>query len=133
VRIRDQGGGVSPANLPFIFSYAFTTTGKNPADIDDELEDGPYTAQYVGGSAAINGDVGSSEGGLFGEITSKGLQNGMGTLSGLGYGYVFLPECTSLLRSKNFFAAFHLPNYMLLILVATFSWSPCITMGQMYS
>ncbi|KAF8522139.1 branched-chain alpha-ketoacid dehydrogenase [Hysterangium stoloniferum] len=86
MRIRDQGGGVSPTNLPFIFSYAFTTTGKNNIDTDDEIGGGPYAAQYVGGSAAIGGDPGPGEANLFGEITNKGLQTGMGTLSGLGYG-----------------------------------------------
>jgi 26S proteasome regulatory subunit T1 len=88
LRIRDQGGGVSPANLPFIFSYAFTTSGRNDSmdKIGDESGGGPYAAQAIGGSAAIGGD-GGGDGSLFGEITGKGLQTGMGTLSGLGYGY----------------------------------------------
>ena len=88
MRIRDQGGGVSPTNLPFIFSYAFTTSGRNGdmGEANDESGGGPYAAQAIGGSAAVGGD-GVGDGNLFGEITGKGLQTGMGTLSGLGYGY----------------------------------------------
>jgi 26S proteasome regulatory subunit T1 len=67
-----------------IFSYAFTTAGRGEADLD-ESGGGPYAAQHVGGSAAIgNGGLGAAN--LFGEITSKGLQTGMGTIAGLGYG-----------------------------------------------
>jgi 26S proteasome regulatory subunit T1 len=82
IRIRDQGGGVSPVNMSRIFSYAFTTAGHKT---DNGSCGGPYAAQQVGGSAAV--DAGSSvEGNLFGEITSKGLQTSMGTIAGLGYG-----------------------------------------------
>jgi len=84
LRIRDQGGGVSPANVSQIFSYAFTTAGRG-ASGDDGSGGGPYAAQQVGGSAAI-GDGGMGEGNLFGEITGKGLQTGLGTIAGLGYG-----------------------------------------------
>lgn len=73
IRMRDQGGGVSAANMSRIFSYAFTTATKK----DDD--GGPYATQQVGGAAAMDGN-------LFGEITSKGLQTGMGTIAGLGYG-----------------------------------------------
>lgn len=83
VRIRDQGGGVSASNMARIFSYAFTTAGH----ADDQKEDGgPYAAQHIGGSAAIgSGNVGEG-GNLFGEITEKGVQVGLGTIAGLGYG-----------------------------------------------
>ncbi|KAL0578413.1 hypothetical protein V5O48_003563 [Marasmius crinis-equi] len=87
IRVRDQGGGVSPSHIEQIFSYAFTTAGRG-ADgnsLDDDDGGGPYAAQYVGGSAAI-GDGGLGEGNLFGEITGKGLQTGLGTIAGLGYG-----------------------------------------------
>ncbi|KAJ3854831.1 hypothetical protein EV368DRAFT_35981 [Lentinula lateritia] len=84
IRIRDQGGGIAPANISQIFSYAFTTAGRG-ASGDDGSGGGPYAAQHVGGSAAI-GDGGMGEGNLFGEITSKGLQTGLGTIAGLGYG-----------------------------------------------
>ncbi|KAJ3737435.1 P-loop containing nucleoside triphosphate hydrolase protein [Lentinula guzmanii] len=84
IRIRDQGGGVTPTNIPQIFSYAFTTAGRG-ASGDDGSGGGPYAAQHVGGSAAI-GDGGMGEGNLFGEITGKGLQTGLGTIAGLGYG-----------------------------------------------
>ncbi|EGN96133.1 hypothetical protein SERLA73DRAFT_76126 [Serpula lacrymans var. lacrymans S7.3] len=83
IRVRDQGGGVSPSNMARIFSYAFTTAGYNSEP--DDGDGGPYAAQHVGGSAAIGGG-GSGEGNLFGEITSRGLQTGLGTIAGLGYG-----------------------------------------------
>ncbi|THG99044.1 hypothetical protein EW026_g3241 [Hermanssonia centrifuga] len=93
LRIRDEGGGVSPSNIPLIFSYSFTTAG--PGNDEDELGGGPYAAQHVGGSAAIDhgpDGSGSSPGGsgnspgLFGEIVGRGVQTGMGTIAGLGYG-----------------------------------------------
>lgn len=80
LRVRDQGGGVSPSNMARIFSYAFTTAGHSTEDGGG----GPYAAQHVGGSAAVGGT--SVEGNLFGEITGKGLQVGLGTIAGLGYG-----------------------------------------------
>ncbi|KXN87709.1 [3-methyl-2-oxobutanoate dehydrogenase [lipoamide]] kinase, mitochondrial [Leucoagaricus sp. SymC.cos] len=73
IRIRDQGGGVSPSNMARIFSYAFTTAGrgaeKNVQDDDEAV-----------------GDGGNEAASLFGEITGKGLQAGLGTIAGLGYG-----------------------------------------------
>lgn len=84
IRIRDEGGGVTPTNISKIFSYAFTTAGRGSTG-DDGSGGGPYAAQHVGGSAAI-GDGGMGEGNLFGEITGKGLQTGLGTIAGLGYG-----------------------------------------------
>ena len=81
VRIRDQGGGVLPSNMTRIFSYAFTTAGRG-AEIDFGDAGGPYAAQHVGGGAA----VGAEDTGLFGEIAGKGLQTGLGTIAGLGYG-----------------------------------------------
>ncbi|KAL4249575.1 Protein-serine/threonine kinase [Abortiporus biennis] len=88
MRIRDEGGGVSEANMARIFSYSFTTAGRNSSG---SLEDdsggggGPYAAQHIGGSAAIgNSDQGAV--GLFGEMTGRGVQTGMGTIAGLGYG-----------------------------------------------
>ncbi|THU79992.1 alpha-ketoacid dehydrogenase kinase [Dendrothele bispora CBS 962.96] len=94
IRIRDQGGGVPPSHIPKIFSYAFTTAGRNAdnessSDYDDDSGDGggPYAAQHIGGSAAIgSGGSRPGEGNLFGEITGKGLQTGLGTIAGLGYG-----------------------------------------------
>ncbi|KZT26345.1 alpha-ketoacid dehydrogenase kinase [Neolentinus lepideus HHB14362 ss-1] len=83
LRIRDQGGGVSPANMARIFSYAFTTADRSTGR--EEIGGGPYAAQHVGGGAAVGvGSVG--EGNLFEEMTGKGLQVGMGTIAGLGYG-----------------------------------------------
>lgn len=83
IRVRDQGGGVSPANIPHIFSYSFTTA--KPSDDAEEI-DGPYAMQHVGGAAAIDSNMGGGTGGMFGEITGRGVQTGMGTIAGLGYG-----------------------------------------------
>ncbi|KAI0075457.1 26S proteasome subunit P45 [Panus rudis PR-1116 ss-1] len=89
LRIRDQGGGVPEANLSQIFSYSFTTAGRQASDpfgFHDDTGGGPYAAQHVGGSAAMD-DGGSMSGtGLFGEIVGRGVQVGMGTIAGLGYG-----------------------------------------------
>jgi 26S proteasome regulatory subunit T1 len=80
IRIRDQGGGVLSSNMARIFSYAFTTAVRGETEFEDI--GGPYAAQHVGGSAA----VGEGDTGLFSEITGKGLQTGLGTIAGLGYG-----------------------------------------------
>ncbi|KAG8804974.1 26S proteasome regulatory subunit 7 [Serendipita sp. 399] len=95
IRIRDQGGGVGSGDLSHIFSYAFTTAkrmGGGGTAEDSQLEGGPYAMQAVGGIAGI-ADTGSMDnagggdaGGLFGEIVGKGLQTGLGTIAGLGYG-----------------------------------------------
>ena len=85
MRIRDQGGGVQPTNMARIFSYAFTTAGRG-ADDNSVNDGGPYAAQHVGGSAAIGGEGDAGDANLFGEITGKGVQTGMGTIAGLGYG-----------------------------------------------
>ena len=87
LRIRDEGGGILSSNMPHIFSYAFSTAGRD-LQRNEETGGGPYAAQHVGGSAAIGdpGIGGPGEGNLFGEITSKGVQTGVGTLAGLGYG-----------------------------------------------
>ena len=88
VRIRDQGGGVSPANMARIFSYAFTTAGRRAYEDDDDNDGenggggGPYAAQHVGGAAA----VGAGGAGLFHEMTGKGVESGLGTIAGLGFG-----------------------------------------------
>jgi len=97
LRIRDQGGGVAPADSDRIFTYAFTTAGRsdgNDSDSDDDAG-GPYAAQHVGGLAGIGdshdtgGRHGAGSGNVFGEITGKGMQVGIGTLAGLGYGCVY--------------------------------------------
>ncbi|KAN0064949.1 hypothetical protein ACQY0O_002007 [Thecaphora frezii] len=79
LRIRDQGGGISPVNLPHIFSYAFTTAGSEGKSAEDEAEEtggGPYAMQAVGGTG---GDA-------LAEMGKMGLASGLGTLAGLGYG-----------------------------------------------
>jgi 26S proteasome regulatory subunit T1 len=84
IRVRDEGGGVPPTNLSRIFSYAFTTAGRL-AQIGED-EGGPYAAQHIGGAAAMGGGSGAGAGNVFGEIAGRGLQTGMGTIAGLGYG-----------------------------------------------
>nr|VWO95126.1 Protein-serine/threonine kinase (EC [Ganoderma boninense] len=88
LRVRDQGGGVSPTNMSRIFSYSFTTAGRGAEDQglhweDEGMGGGPYAAQHMSGGGAIDG--GGSES-LFSEITGRGVQMGMGTIAGLGYG-----------------------------------------------
>ncbi|KAJ8463292.1 hypothetical protein ONZ45_g17631 [Pleurotus djamor] len=89
IRVRDRGGGVSQTDMARIFSYGFTTAGRKDDNAleeeDDPFTNGPYAAQYVGGSAMMDGG-GHGDEGLFGEITGKGVQTGMGTIAGLGYG-----------------------------------------------
>jgi len=96
LRIRDQGGGVSPANMARIFSYAFTTAGRcatrpkhghhhHHHHHSDGSDGGPYAAQYVGGAAAA-AESGGMGVGLFSEITGKGVETGLGTIAGLGFG-----------------------------------------------
>jgi len=89
LRIRDQGGGVAPANMEHIFSYAFTAAGRcsssgpgqryrrGSSSHDEDAGDGggPYAAQqHVGGGGAAGGVN------FFSEITSKGLEMGLGTM-----------------------------------------------------
>jgi len=93
LRIRDQGGGVPPGNMERIFSYAFTTAGRRSSSRHGRSGDGggngngdgggPYAAQqHVGaGGAVAAGNVD-----FFGEITSKGIETGLGTIAGLGFG-----------------------------------------------
>ncbi|KAK0531414.1 hypothetical protein OC834_002960 [Tilletia horrida] len=86
LRIRDRGGGISPSNLPHVFSYAFSTAGKKEEEDEGGADDadGPYGMQSMGGMggddlALLNG--GGSSGLGHGALTSS-----LGTLSGLGYG-----------------------------------------------
>jgi 26S proteasome regulatory subunit T1 len=95
LRIRDQGGGIAPGNMERIFSYAFTTAGRcassgsgrssryGRSGNDGGDGGGPYAAQqHVGAGGAV------AAGGVdfFGEMTSKGIELGLGTIAGLGFG-----------------------------------------------
>ncbi|KAJ7273396.1 atypical/PDHK/BCKDK protein kinase [Mycena rebaudengoi] len=82
IRIRDEGGGVSPSNMARIFSYAFTTAGPGKDADDVDGGGGPYAAQHVGGLA----NIGGGDANVFNQMTAQGLQTGMGTIAGLGYG-----------------------------------------------
>lgn len=88
IRVRDQGGGVSPSHMARIFSYAFTTAGRGSENsVDDEAgAGGPYVAQRVGGGLVTDNGSSTGDVGLFGEIAGKSLQAGIGTIAGLGYG-----------------------------------------------
>lgn len=76
-----------------IFSYAFTTAGRSSRSGSGRIISssgrsvgdggGPYAAQqHVGAGGAVAG------GGVdfFGEMTSKGIETGLGTIAGLGFG-----------------------------------------------
>jgi signal transduction histidine kinase len=78
IRIRDQGGGISPKNLPQIFRYTFTTAGSS--EKEDEDDTSPYAMQNMAGGG---GELDGLQGLGGGEV---GLTSGLGTLAGLGYG-----------------------------------------------
>ena len=80
MRIRDQGGGISPRNMARIFSYAFTTAGsghEGEREISDDLLVDSSDRRSGNTYGALN---------TFGEITGKGLRTSIGTIAGLGYG-----------------------------------------------
>lgn len=90
MRIRDRGGGIHPKDLDRVFSYAFTTAGREPGSEessgttgDDEAEGGPYGMQAAAGAGGGGGDP--SIAGLT-TMSAAGLQSNLGTLAGLGYG-----------------------------------------------
>ena len=51
---------------------------------DEGMGGGPYAAQHMSGGGAVDGGGGGES--LFSEITGRGVQMGMGTIAGLGYG-----------------------------------------------
>ncbi len=75
-----------------IFSYAFTTAGRCSSSGSGSGGSrygrsgdggGPYAAQqHVGAGGAVAADGVD----FFGEITSKGIETGLGTIAGLGFG-----------------------------------------------
>jgi 26S proteasome regulatory subunit T1 len=75
LRVRDQGGGVAPAHISRIFSYAFTTAS--------HADESGANDEKISAGAAI-GSVGG--GNMFEGITGRGLRTGIGTIAGLGYG-----------------------------------------------
>lgn len=115
MRIRDRGGGIHPNNLNRVFSYAFTTAGRSPdadsstppsssssssssAQSQDSSVSGPYAMQATPGSGAANEELGGMGGAAgaggggdpnidgLSALSAAGLQSGLGTLAGLGYG-----------------------------------------------
>ena len=66
LRVRDEGGGISPQDLSRVFSYAFTTAGRNMRH-DDGSGGGPYAAQHLGGNAVVadNNEGHANDGNLF--------------------------------------------------------------------
>jgi hypothetical protein len=84
LRIRDQGGGVTPANMARIFSYAFTTAGRRAhEDGSDNGENGggPYAAQqHVGGAAAVGSDAAGG-----GAVRALRRDDGKGCRGGPGH------------------------------------------------
>lgn len=74
-----------------IFSYAFTTAGRSSSSGSGRISSarstgdggGPYAAQqHVGAGGA----VAAAGVDFFGEMTSKGIETGLGTIAGLGFG-----------------------------------------------
>ncbi|CAO1622282.1 unnamed protein product [Jaminaea pallidilutea] len=92
LRIRDRGGGIHPRDLDQVFSYAFTTAGRQPGSspnlssstsesgAEDDVGGGPYSMQSTPGAGADPSIDGLTA------ISASGLQSGLGTLAGLGYG-----------------------------------------------
>lgn len=70
---------------------------------DEDEGGGPYAAQQMGGGAGMGGDDNGSLG-LFGGITAMGMQVGMGTIAGFGYGYVHI-------HNQPFFFLFNIINH----------------------
>jgi 26S proteasome regulatory subunit T1 len=76
--------------------HGYGASHHNDNDNDNDDEDagaggGPYAAQYIGGAAAVGSGMGATMTGgaglgLFGEITGKGVETGLGTIAGLGFG-----------------------------------------------
>lgn len=90
IRIRDQGGGIAPKNLPHIFNYTFTTVSSEQendgmsAQADDQAM-GPYGMQSVPAAGDTHNDaLGALTTG--GAGSAVGLGSPLGTLAGLGYG-----------------------------------------------
>lgn len=87
IRVRDSGGGIPPEHMKDVFSYAFTTVGKGGSGDDDEAStsSGPYETVNSGGSGTS-------------VLSQSGMQTGLGTLAGLGYG---LPMVRCLLDQQQ--------------------------------
>lgn len=82
LRIRDTGGGISPANMRNVFSYAFTTVASGDEDgsgEDDPDADSPYAAM-----SAIGGDGGA--GALYSGLGQPSMQSALGSIAGQGFG-----------------------------------------------
>ncbi|CAG8701326.1 8597_t:CDS:2 [Acaulospora morrowiae] len=55
IRVRDQGGGVAPKDLPSIFDYSFTTVPQDDSDTDNILSDVSRMAMQTGIGGPIAG------------------------------------------------------------------------------
>lgn len=96
LRIRDRGGGIHPKDLSRIFSYAFTTAGRRvsnggegagPSSLTTAEED----QNQIYAMQATAGGMGSPSLEGLTSSAASGLQSGLGTLAGLGYGLVSGP------------------------------------------
>jgi 26S proteasome regulatory subunit T1 len=83
LRVRDQGGGVSQANMARIFSYAFTTAGNSLSD--DRAKGSHHVVQNVGWAGSTDMDE-ADESNVFSEMAYNRKRTALGTFFGLGYG-----------------------------------------------
>ena len=78
----DASRNLAPADIPNVFSYAFTTVPRLPDP--DADPDSPESDVYGGeGGSGYYGGVGGGPGG-----PDSALKTELGTLAGLGFGYV---------------------------------------------
>jgi hypothetical protein len=83
MRVRDQGGGVSPSNMERIFSYAFTTAGHKPGDDSEGVDELGTPSMGTTGNIDLSR---LGDGNRFSDMARGGLQSSIGTIAGLGYG-----------------------------------------------
>ncbi|CAO1626449.1 unnamed protein product [Sympodiomycopsis kandeliae] len=107
LRIRDRGGGIHPKDLDRVFSYAFTTAGREPGSSESTSSSSTSSTSSTSSSSSWNDpyslhkeedpDNTSGKGGIggmnptldgltLGAPSGTNLQSGLGTLAGLGYG-----------------------------------------------
>lgn len=83
LRIRDVGGGIPPAHIRSVFSYAFTTV----SSADEEIGGGdPDGGGGGGGPYATMGGGGGGGDSLYSGLGQPSMQSALGSIAGQGYG-----------------------------------------------